>query len=142
MRAEDRARLGGRINTAAVPGIEPQGQVYVRWVEHTGAFTDGTPYRLRRPLTTVHLNGDCGDAGGRVIPVGLRMPPALFGWELIAAVDDGYIEDFADPDNADGNGISGRVSRELHHADRQLRIGRVGRSRPRGRRRRTPVHLP
>jgi CxxC motif-containing protein (DUF1111 family) len=135
LREEDRTRLGAQVNTDAVAGVVPQGEVRIRWVETTGQFTDGTPYRLRRPLATVQLldpvaagEHQAADGGGRrdVGPVGLRMPPALFGWGLLEAIDADFIEDLADPDDVDGNGISGRVARVLDRVDGQLRIGRFG----------------
>jgi CxxC motif-containing protein (DUF1111 family) len=135
LRDEDRARLGEQVNTDAVAGVVPRGEVLIRWVETAGQFTDGTPYRLRRPLATVQLldpiaagEHQAADGGGRrdVGPVSLRMPPALFGWGLLEAIDAEFIEDLADPDDADGNGISGRVARVLDRVDGQVRIGRFG----------------
>jgi CxxC motif-containing protein (DUF1111 family) len=40
----------------------------------------------------------------------LRQPPALAGLGLIEAVPDAQIQDWADPDDANGDGISGRVN--------------------------------
>lgn len=51
----------------------------------------------------------------------LRRSPALFGAGLLEAVDPAALEDIADPDDRDGDGISGRVPR-LPNGD----IGRFG----------------
>ena len=135
LRGEDRARFGGQLSTAALPGRSPQGRLVLRWVETGGQLGDGTPYRLRRPLVRVRLGpGDdaapTNDAAGSdqagLGPVGLRMPPALFGWGLLEAIDETFLDDLADPDDRDGNGISGRVNLVPDRAQDHPRVGRFG----------------
>jgi len=124
LRVADRARFGGQLSSAALPGRPPQGRLVLRWEEHDGQFADGTPYRLRRPLISVRL-GD-GDDDGALGPVGLRMPPALFGWGLLEAIDETVLNTLADPDDRDGNGISGRVNRVPDLTTGRPRAGRFG----------------
>jgi CxxC motif-containing protein (DUF1111 family) len=53
---------------------------------------------------------------------GLRSTPDVFGFGLLDAVPDATIRALADPDDRDGDGISGRVN-----ATRDGRVGRFGR---------------
>ena len=68
------------------------------------------------------------DAGGRnptdpaATVLARRTPAPLFGVGLLAAVPDAEIERRADPDDSDGDGISGRVNRRSDG-----RVGRFGR---------------
>ena len=92
--------------------------------------------RRRHPLSATPTRSDGAARAGRAHrsgaegtafgPIGLRMPPALFGWGLLEAVDESFIEELADPADADGNGISGRVNRVQDLAQGQARIGRFG----------------
>jgi len=54
--------------------------------------------------------------------VGRFMPPFLFGLGLVEAIPDAVIRERADPDDADGDGISGRAARTPDG-----RLGRFGR---------------
>ncbi len=53
---------------------------------------------------------------------GMRSTPDLFGFGLLDAVPDATLLALADPDDADGNGISGRVARDFGG-----NVGRFGR---------------
>ena len=70
------------------------------------------------------------------VPVSVRLPPPVFGVGLIEAIPDSVILAGADPDDADGDGISGRPNWVTTAAfvpptepggDGQPRIGRFGR---------------
>jgi CxxC motif-containing protein (DUF1111 family) len=70
------------------------------------------------------------------VPVSLRLPPPVFGVGLIEAIPESEILSRADPDDANGDGISGRpnwvmppnwVPQTEPGAGSSLRIGRFGR---------------
>jgi CxxC motif-containing protein (DUF1111 family) len=71
-------------------------------------FADGTPYRIRRPLAEVR--SDLLAPGDRPA-VSLRVAPPLLGLGLLESVPPADLSAAADPDDADGDGISGRVPR-------------------------------
>lgn len=119
----DLTRSGAQINTQAVAHRVPQGRLALRWEEYSGRFADGTPYRLRRPRAEVlPVAGSNRPVG----PVALRMPPALFGWGLLDAVPEGFLRHLADPNDANGDGISGRLHRVLDLTEQRLAAGRFG----------------
>ena len=66
------------------------------------------------------------------VAMSLRLPPPVFGVGLIDAIPDATIQALADPDDRDGDGISGRPNWVTPHdyastASSQQRIGRFGR---------------
>lgn len=100
--------LGNQLATEAVDGHSPEGRVDVRWEALDGVFADGSPYRLRRPLGAVQADGV--DASQRPA-VSLRTAPPLLGLGLLESVPREDLLATADPDDVDGDGISGRVAR-------------------------------
>jgi CxxC motif-containing protein (DUF1111 family) len=119
------ARHGGQINSRALGKTAPQGRVLVRWEQAPLRLADGTAISLRRPRLHVDaING--GKAPGLAGALALRTPPALFGWGLLEAVPDAFLYHLADPDDANGDGISGRVSLVDDRARLRLAVGRFG----------------
>jgi CxxC motif-containing protein (DUF1111 family) len=41
---------GDQLNNAAIPGVQPEGEVTIRWQPVRGRFADGTPYTLQKPI--------------------------------------------------------------------------------------------
>lgn len=105
---EPHPALGRQLATDAMDGHEPEGRVDIRWEELDGLFADGTPYRLRRPLGTVEADGV--DESDRPA-VSLRVAPPLLGLGLLESVPREDLVAAADPDDSDGDGISGRAAR-------------------------------
>lgn len=105
------ASEGSQLQDRAVPGATPEGSVSVRWEELPVRLGDGTVVMLRRPLHAA-VTPD-----GASLPAAPRVAPQLIGLGLIEAIPADDILARADPDDADGDGISGRAaivpSREL-----------------------------
>lgn len=116
--------VGTQLGDHAIFGVEPEATVELNWVEQPGVYADGTPYSLRRPALDIEL------AGGEALPAeamtSLRQPPPIFGLGLLAAVPDATLLDKADPDDADGDGISGRTNLVWSIADQASVLGRFG----------------
>ncbi len=95
----------GLTSTAVGGGFEAQ--VTVAYEEISGTFVDGTPFELRRPLYSV----DTGE--GPSLPsdasLGVRLAPQLPGLGLLELISVNDLEAGADPDDSDGDGISGRL---------------------------------
>ena len=98
--------IGTQIQDQAVYGYLPEARVKLRWQAQTGAYADGTPYSLRSPQFDITLpNGDPLPSQVLVSP---RIPSPVFGLGLLEAVPEAEILALADPDDANGDGISGR----------------------------------
>lgn len=97
-----------QIQTEAVPGAIPEASIAVTWSEVDGAYADGTPFVLRRPEVVVS-NAAFGPLDESVA-TGVRLGPPLIGLGLLEAIPAEDIMALADPDDRDGDGISGVAS--------------------------------
>lgn len=103
----EHAKYGLQLQDKAVPGARHEGQLVVSWIEEFGTYGDGESYRLRRPqLQLAQLRLGALEPG-RLI--NLRMPPQIFGLGLLEALPTSTLLKKEDPDDRDGDGISGRA---------------------------------
>ncbi|MCE9578784.1 MAG: c-type cytochrome [Deltaproteobacteria bacterium] len=110
-------QLGGVLQPFSPTGaIEGTGWIS-RWDTQTGAFADGTAYELRRPRYS----------GSGPIPAAysLRATPPLIGLGLLEAVPESTIAALVDVNDANGDGISGRMQ-VVTDTSGQPRMGRFG----------------
>jgi CxxC motif-containing protein (DUF1111 family) len=115
--------LGLQLQDHATGGL-PEVVVTQSWIEHTERYGDGEVAMLREPQIDVRLP-DGSPLGGDV-RLSYRQAQAAFGLGLLEAVPDQALTALADPDDADGDGISGRVNL-VWDPDRQATVvGRFG----------------
>ena len=113
---------GDQLNDRAIAGVRPEGRAIVAYDEVAGAYGDGAAYTLLRPrigfadLAYGPLDGALTSA---------RVAQAVIGLGLLEAVPEATLLALADPDDADGDGISGRVNRLTDRAGHPA-IGRFG----------------
>jgi CxxC motif-containing protein (DUF1111 family) len=99
--------MGGQLQDRAIRGVPPEGSVRISRQEQPGTYDDGTAYSLLVPTYEVV------DANGQPIDgllVSPRIAPAVFGVGLLEGVPADDILEAADPDDNDGDGISGRAN--------------------------------
>lgn len=111
-------QYGGQVQDAAIPGVAPEARVDIAWTCVRGTYGDGEPFELLRPTYTLAAPayGPVGD-----VVLGGRTAPHMIGLGLLAAIPDAALRALADPDDRDGDGVSGRV-----HVLPDGRIGRFG----------------
>lgn len=114
---------GVQLQDKAVPGFDPEGRVTIAYRETEVRLGDGATVALRTPMVSIEQPRH-GPLDG--VLVSARVAPAVFGLGLIAALDDGVLAALADPDDADGDGISGRLNRVWDAARGRPAIGRFG----------------
>ncbi|MGQ7845538.1 di-heme oxidoreductase family protein [Granulosicoccus sp. 3-233] len=97
---------GGQFHASAVPGVRAEGQVRISTEPLIREFSDGTRHVLQKPVYTL-LDLAYGEMhpGTRLSP---RIAPAMPGLGMLEAIAADDILAYADPDDADGDGISGR----------------------------------
>lgn len=109
--------LGAQVQDQAIPGVEPEGTIRLLPVEvERGGAAPLVQWR-------VEVRNPAGEPIDDAVP-SVRMGPQLIGLGLLEAVDDATIRASADPDDRDGDGISGRVHEV--DVDGTRRIGRFG----------------
>jgi CxxC motif-containing protein (DUF1111 family) len=108
----------------------------VNYADVAGSYPDGHTYHLQRPGYSV--SGTGGDvifatsfeanepAGQDVQYFSPRMPQTLVGLGLLEAVDEETLFALQDPDDENGDGISGRVSLVYDPSVSAPRVGRFG----------------
>ena len=115
---------GGQLQDFAMANIPIEGRPHVTWLEETVALSDGERVSLRRPTWTI---ADLGygplHADTKISP---RIAPPMIGLGLLEAVPAEQIVQAADPEDRDGDGISGVAAQVLDQETAQLALGRFG----------------
>ena len=115
---------GGKFRDFGVPGLRAEGRMVFGYREQAFELGDGTVISLRKPRYSV---ADLGfgplDPETTLSP---RMTPPMTGMGLIEAIHPADILANADPEDGDGDGISGRVALARDPASGKLAIGRFG----------------
>jgi len=112
---------GGQIQDQAVQGVAAEARVAISYRSVVGEYADGTPYELLAPSYT--LEQPAYGAVASAATLGPRTAPHLIGLGLLEGVPVSELVRIADPDDRDGDGISGRV----HFLDADQKIaGRFG----------------
>ncbi len=115
---------GTNFNPFAIGDIPAEGTVRIEHREIVGEFADGETYTLLAPIYIFEelaygpLSPDT-----RFSP---RIAPSVFGIGLLEAINEADILERADPDDADGDGISGRPNRVWDYLENQVVLGRFG----------------
>ncbi|MFM2092557.1 MAG: hypothetical protein RLZZ127_3046 [Planctomycetota bacterium] len=115
---------GEQIQDKGIPGVPAEFRVRVHWEELPGRYADGEPYTLRWPRIELADPG-YGPLAGTPL-TSLRTAPMVAGVGLLEAVRDDAILALADPDDRDGDGISGRARIDVEPRSGAPRIGRFG----------------
>ncbi|UXZ97424.1 c-type cytochrome [Pseudomonas phytophila] len=115
---------GGQLQDMAVPGVEPEGRVRIEYEPMPVRFRDGTVVELRKPtLSITHLGYGPMHPETRA---SVRVAPPMIGLGLLEAIPDAAILANADPDDKDGDGISGRPNWVWDDEQQTVALGRFG----------------
>jgi CxxC motif-containing protein (DUF1111 family) len=99
-------------------------RVTLTWIESIAAYDDGDTVAMREPRLEVRT------PMGELLPANTRYSyrtaPPLIGMGLLEAIPDATLEALADPDDADGDGISGRVNMVWDPTAQTAAVGRFG----------------
>ncbi len=110
---------GAQLQDSAIDGARPEVRIELTYDEQPGRYGDGSPYTLLTPRYALRepAYGPVGEAA-----LGGRTSPHLIGLGLLEAIPAAALASLADPDDRDGDGISGR----LHVLTGSGAIGRFG----------------
>lgn len=115
---------GLQLQTDATDGAVREGDLNVTWKYMTGHYPDGTRYELRAPTFSVtHLSK--GPLASDVL-TSARIAPPMTGLGLLEAIPVATLEAAADPDDANHDGISGRVNMVWDDVSKSMMVGRFG----------------
>ena len=115
---------GDQLNNAAIQGVQPEGEVRIRYQNLPGQFADGTRYTLRKPLYSLTKLAYGPLASG--IMMSPRIAPQMAGVGLIDAIADEDILANAAAQAASAGPIKGQPNRVWDDFAQAQRIGRFG----------------
>lgn len=115
---------GGQLNPSGIPGVPGEGTPRAVYIDDPGAYGDGTPFVLRRPEYRIEDLAFGPLAQGTMMSP--RVAPPTFGLGLLEAVDEATIVALEDPDDRDGDGISGRPNTVWDDKKAEYALGRFG----------------
>ena len=115
---------GAQLQNFAVQGVRAEGEMTIAYRERPVTLADGEVVSLREPVY-----GVAGPAYGPLHPetvLSPRVAPPVIGMGLLEAIPEADIAAAADPDDRDGDGISGRASRVWSDEHGRTMLGRFG----------------
>tara|TARA_R100000027_G_scaffold52103_2_gene40794 strand:- start:19141 stop:20514 length:1374 start_codon:yes stop_codon:yes gene_type:complete len=115
---------GLQLQNFSLPGLKPEVSISIDWETIEGSYPDGTPYTLKKPVLLLSdwLNGSPEPS----LQTSARLAPQVPGVGLLEAIPASTLEGLADPEDADGDGISGRLQIVGFRPDGSPIIGRFG----------------
>lgn len=115
---------GGQLQNFAISGHLAEGRMTIRYQDVPVALSDGEYASLRQPSYTI------ADLGyGPLHPqtqISPRVAPPMIGLGLLEAIPEDELVARADPDDKDGDGISGRAKMIWSIEDGKPMLGRFG----------------
>lgn len=115
---------GGQLQNFAIQGHKPEGQMIITYEEVPVTLGDGETASLRKPTYGI------ADLGyGPLHPQAMTSPrvaPPMIGLGFLELIPEADILANADPDDRDGDGISGRPNRVWSVLDGRPMLGRFG----------------
>lgn len=115
---------GGQLQDFALPDQKPEGRIHITYDEVVVTFADGTPVALRKPNLKI-LDLAYGDMHPDV-QMSARVAPPMIGLGLLEGIADQTLLEWADPEDRNGDGISGRVNQVRDVRTGETAIGRFG----------------
>jgi CxxC motif-containing protein (DUF1111 family) len=120
----DHPLYGGQLQDRANVGVPAEGELVITYTEQPGQYPDGEQYSLRRPTYTIAAPA-FGPLGDELL-ISPRLAPQMIGVGLLEAVPESEIVGAADPEDADGDGISGRPNHVRNSGKDDTELGRFG----------------
>lgn len=124
--SEPHRSYGNQLQDRAVSPTAAEGNFRVAYMELPGTYADGTAYSLAMPVYTFENLTDGPLDRGDGMAYSPRVPPKLIGLGLLEAIPEETLLAWADPADADGDDISGKVNQVINPETDQVEIGRFG----------------
>lgn len=115
---------GVQLQDKSIAGVAAEGRVAITYETQPVIMGDGTVVELQKPIYALRdlAYGDLHPEA-QISP---RIAPQMIGLGLLEAVPEADILTYADPDDVDGDGISGRPNRVWSVEFDQWMLGRFG----------------
>ena len=115
--------FGLQLQDVAIFGTRPEAKITITYTTQLITFSDGTTVELRKPAYTLSNPYIPLPAGYMISP---RMAPPFFGLGLLQNIPEQTILSFADENDANGDGISGKPNYVWDPIMHKKTLGRFG----------------
>ena len=115
---------GGQLQDHAIQGIMSEGGFDIIYTEIKGTYSDGAPYSLRKPEYKL-MNLSFGDIGKDIL-ISPRVGQQMIGMGLLEAIPEDTLVAWADKNDTNIDGISGKVNYVWDAQKQEKSIGRFG----------------
>lgn len=115
---------GGQLQDLGLPDQPAEGHIHITWEAVPVDLADGTVVTLRRPSYSITDLAYGPLAEG--VMLSPRVATPMIGLGLLEAIPAERILSLADPEDADGDGISGRPNLVWSEEFQELMLGRFG----------------
>jgi CxxC motif-containing protein (DUF1111 family) len=115
---------GDQLQPFGIDSVAGEGEPAVAYESIGGQYDDGDPYELLAP--TYGVSAPALGAFAPDLLISARVAPAMIGMGLLEAIPESRLNELADPDDADGDGVSGRVNHVYDVAAGAAAVGRFG----------------
>ncbi|MCB1214510.1 MAG: thiol oxidoreductase [Deltaproteobacteria bacterium] len=114
---------GSQLQTNAILGVPIEGSVQITYEEISGQYGDGSPYTLIKP-NYEFVDLSFGDLSESLFSP--RLAPPMPGMGLLEAIAEEDVLTLHDPEDRDGDGISGKANYVWDSESQGLSLGRFG----------------
>lgn len=115
--------FGAQLQTKAIFGVQPEGKININQTIVQGEFADGEKYTLQQPSYTIITPYAPLPAGVMMSP---RLPLALIGLGLLEAMPTEWFIKNEDVNDANNDGISGKINYVWNERTQTKTIGKFG----------------
>jgi CxxC motif-containing protein (DUF1111 family) len=115
---------GEQLQNIAIQGHDGEGHMHIAYEDVPVTLADGHVVTLRKPTYSI-VELKYGPLHPKVM-LSPRIAPPMIGLGLVEAIPEADIRALADPDDADGDGISGRVNEVWSLSEQRVMLGRFG----------------
>ena len=115
--------FGKQLQHLAIPGFVPETKFAVRYEDKVETYADGTSVVLKKPFYSVYDTYIPMPSDAMFSP---RIGMAVFGLGLLEAIPESAILAYADPDDRDGDEISGKANYVQDALTGKTVLGRFG----------------
>lgn len=115
---------GGQLQDFALQDQTAEGQINITYTDYPVRFTDGSEIILRKPEVQITQLG-YGDMHPDT-QLSARVAPPMIGLGLLESISEQTLMSWADEDDADNDGISGKINKVWDVERKQFAIGRFG----------------
>ncbi|WP_255448582.1 di-heme oxidoredictase family protein [Telmatospirillum sp. J64-1] len=115
---------GGQLQNFSLAGHVAEGRMVIEYEEIPVELSEGEQASLRKPAYSI-ANLGYGEMHPEVM-ISPRIAPPMIGLGLLEAIPEEAILALADPDDADGDGISGKPQRVWSLEEDRVMLGRFG----------------